>query len=124
MKATWVFLVLLGCGVSSDRYAAKYAEEECVYSMACLDAEVLEFNNWRDQTVNGEERTGQEMCERDVVPRILLENLQCAVYDKAYAKSCLDDWAAQGCPENGADPDIPESCASVYTECVGDQPEE
>ena len=107
MKTIWL-LFLVGCGVSSDRYVEKYAEAECTYSLECL----------------GDERTALEMCERDVVPRMLLEKQQCAVFDKSSAKQCLDDWAVQGCPDNGADPNVPEVCSQVYTSCVGDQTEE
>ena len=123
MKTIW-FLALVGCGVSSDRYVEKYAEAECTYSLSCFGDDVLEFNNWIDQVVDGEERTAQEMCEMDIVPRMLLEKQQCALYDKAAAKQCLDDWEVQGCPENGADPNVPDICASVFTNCVGDQNEE
>ena len=123
MKTIWL-LFLVGCGVSSDRYVEKYAEAECTYSLEWLGDEVLAFNNWIDQVVDGEERTALEMCERDVVPRMLLEKQQCAVFDKSSAKQCLDDWAVQGCPDNGADPNVPEVCSQVYTSCVGDQTEE
>jgi len=124
MKTTWLFLGLIGCGVSSDRYITKYAEAECTYSLACFDEDVLTFNNWLDQTVDGEEVTAQEMCERDIVPLLMLSNQQCSVYDKAAAKQCLDEWETQGCPENAADPDVPAICGKVFTNCVGDQPEE
>ena len=114
MKTTLLFLGLVGCGLSSDRYATKYAEAECMYSLGCFDQQILEFNNWDDQTVGGEERTAQEMCELDVLPRILLTDLECAGYDKKAAKQCVDDWVGQGCPENGADPDVPSICDSVF----------
>jgi hypothetical protein len=120
----FILLALAGCGVSSDRYASQYAEAECTYAISCFDAQILEFNNWVAQTVEGEERTAQEMCERDVAPRIMQTNQICATFDKKAAKQCLDEWETQGCPDNGADPDVPIICDSVFSDCVGDQPEE
>jgi hypothetical protein len=119
----WLGFALTACGMSPERYANKYAEAECAYSVECLDAQILEFNNWVGQTVDGEEQTAQQMCERDVIPRILLLNKECSSFDSKSAKQCLDEWETQGCPENGADPDVPAICGSVFTQCVGDQEE-
>ena len=127
MVRTFIFAVAVsagGCGLSPDGYVSKYAEAECSYSLECFDAQVLEFNNWVAQTVDGEELTGADMCELDIVPRLLKQKQECTVYDKALAKACLDDWAVQGCPENGADPEVPEACAGVFSSCAGEQDSE
>lgn len=120
MKATMLLLVLFGCGVSADNFANKYAEAECAYAIECFDSQILEFNNWVAQSVDGEDRTAQEMCEIDVAPVIMLRNQQCATFDRKAATQCMDEWETQGCPENGADPDVPSICASVYSDCIED----
>ena len=127
MVRTLIFALAIsvgGCGLSPDGYVSKYSEAECEYSLECFDTQVLEFNNWVSQTVDGEELTGAQMCELDIVPRLLKQKQECPVYDRGLAKACLKDWALQACPENGASPEVPVACASVFSDCTGDFDEE
>ena len=120
MKANHMLVlgvILAACNPSAEKFASKYAEAECEYAVSCLDAEVLEFNNWVAQTVDGVERSAQEMCELDVIPQMLLKNVECGTFDSKTAKQCIKDWEVQACSENGAEIDAPSSCETVYSGC-------
>lgn len=103
MRFTLALFLLLGAckGISEKEFVAEWESLFCEGYVVCATEEMLLTVGQREclQYLSGKDYPNPPECR----------------YDRKLAEQCIDELTRSGC--DGVDPEIPEVCASVYSEC-------